>query len=71
MQESGTMSTRLVGLAEAAKLLGVSIFTVRRLADAGDIRVVNVGARRLISLAEVNKIMANGAGKPRRSGRRR
>ena len=65
------MSTRLVGLAEAAKLLGVSIFTVRRLADAGDIRVVNVGARRLISLAEVNKIMANGAGKPRRSGRRR
>ena len=35
------MRSRLVGLAEAARLLGVSVITVRRLADTGDIRVVN------------------------------
>jgi excisionase family DNA binding protein len=60
------MSSRLVGLAEAAKVLGVSIFTVRRLAEAGEIRVVNVGARRLISLTEIEKVIRHGAGKPRR-----
>jgi excisionase family DNA binding protein len=56
---------QLMGLAEAAKLLGVSVFTVRRLADLGDIRVVNVGARRLVALSEVERVALHGAGKPR------
>ena len=65
------MTSRLLGLAEAAKVLGVSVFTVRRLANRGEIRVVNVGARRLIPLAEIDKVILHGVGKPRRSGRRR
>jgi len=55
----------LIGIAEAAKQLGVSVFTVRRLADAGQIRTVNVGARRLVPIAEVERVSEQGAGKPR------
>ena len=42
------MSTNLIGIADAAKALAVSPFTVRRLIAAGEIKAVNVGARRLI-----------------------
>ena len=55
----------LLGLSEVAKMLGVSVFTVRRLADAGEIRVVNVGARRLVALSEVERVALHGARKPR------
>jgi excisionase family DNA binding protein len=55
----------LMALAEAARVLGVSVFTVRRLAEAGDLKTVNVGSRRLIPVTEVERVVANGAGKPR------
>jgi excisionase family DNA binding protein len=55
----------LIALTEAARLLGVSVFTVRRLAEAGDLKTVNVGARRLIPVTEVERVVATGAGKPR------
>jgi excisionase family DNA binding protein len=60
------MTANLIGITEAAQLLGVSPFTVRRLADAGALRTVNIGARRLIPFSEVERAAANGAGKPRR-----
>jgi len=57
--------SHLLSLGEASDLLGVSVFTLRRLIDRGAIRAVNVGARRLISAAEVQRVSLNGAGKPR------
>lgn len=60
------MTTNLIGLAEASRLLGVSIFTLRRLADADALRTVNIGARRLVPFSEIERVMQHGAGKPRR-----
>jgi excisionase family DNA binding protein len=60
------MAVNLIGVAEAARILGVSTFTVRRLANAGALRTVNVGARRLVPVSEVERVVANGAGKARR-----
>jgi excisionase family DNA binding protein len=51
----------LKGLREAAELLGVSIFTLRRLIDGGAIRSVKLGARRLIPVAEIERVAAHGA----------
>jgi excisionase family DNA binding protein len=67
------MSANLVGLAEASRFLGVSIFTLRRLADAGAIKTVNIGARRLVPAAELERVTQQGAGAPRtrRAGRKR
>jgi excisionase family DNA binding protein len=51
----------LKGLREAAEFLGVSIFTLRRLIDGGAIRSVKVGARRLVPVAEIERVAAQGA----------
>jgi excisionase family DNA binding protein len=63
MERTGS---RLQGFAEAAGQVGVSTFTLRRLADGGHIRTVNIGARRLIPVEEVERIVREGAGQPRR-----
>jgi excisionase family DNA binding protein len=67
--------SHLLSLKEASAALGISVFTLRRLIDGGAVRAVNVGARRLISVAEVERISVNGTGKPRarkpRTGRQR
>ena len=55
----------LIGMAEAAHLLGVSIFTVRRLADAAHVKTVYVGSRRLIPVSEIERIVVSGTGKHR------
>jgi excisionase family DNA binding protein len=60
------MSTNLLGFAEASRFLGVSIFTLRRLADRGAIKTVNIGARRLVTAAELERVSQQGAGAPRR-----
>jgi excisionase family DNA binding protein len=55
---------------QMAETLGVSVYTVRRLVDAGDIRAINVGARRVISSDELSRISTQGVGTPRaRNGR--
>ena len=59
------MSANLIAISAAARLFGVSPFTVRRLIAAGEIRAVNVGARRLIPATEVERVILHGAGKPR------
>ncbi len=63
------MSANLIAISATARLLGVSPFTVRRLIAAGEIRAVNVGARRLIPAAEVERVVLHGAGKPRKRRR--
>lgn len=60
------MAQTLRGIAEVAQLLGVSHFTIRRLIDRGHIRAVNIGTRWLIPAAEVERILAEGAGIPRK-----
>jgi excisionase family DNA binding protein len=55
----------LMGLLDVARRLGVSVFTIRRLADSGELKTVHVGARRLVPLSEVARVVATGAGKPR------
>lgn len=59
------MNQRLLGLTEAARTLSVSIHTLRRLVAHGDVATVNVGTRRLISEAEVERIIQRGVGQAR------
>lgn len=63
------MADSLRGIGEVAKLFGVSHFTIRRLIDAGHIRAVNIGTRWLIPNTEVERVLAGGAGIPRRRKR--
>jgi excisionase family DNA binding protein len=60
-----SQSSCLKSLSESAELLGVSIFTLRRLIDRGAVRSVTVGARRLIHVSEIERITTHGAGVPR------
>lgn len=46
-----------VSLAEAARLLGVSERTVRRLAASGDLGTVTVGRRRLVPMAAIRTFL--------------
>jgi excisionase family DNA binding protein len=65
------MGTRIEAVAllhsvrDAAGILGVSTFSVRRLIDGGFIRSVNIGGRRLISSDELQRVMTHGTGRPR------
>jgi excisionase family DNA binding protein len=57
--------SRFYGFKEFAALFGVSLFTVRRLVEKGEIKSINCGTRRLISSEEVTRIATEGTGKPR------
>jgi excisionase family DNA binding protein len=59
------MSQNLRGVPEVAEILGVSVFTVRRLIDGGYIRAVNVASRRMVPSSELDRILLEGVGKPR------
>lgn len=55
----------LRSLPEAAEVLGVSVFSLRRLIDAGEMKSVTIGARRLVPVAEIERVATQGAGTPR------
>lgn len=59
------MTQRLLGLSEAARMLSVSVHTVRRLVARGEVSTVNVGARRLVSENEIERIIRRGVGQAR------
>jgi excisionase family DNA binding protein len=59
------MGNTLLGISEVAKTLGVSHFTIRRLINAGEIKAVSIGTRRLVPTSEVERIASQGAGKPK------
>jgi excisionase family DNA binding protein len=65
MQKGERLLMKLFGISEVAKLLSVSPYTLRRLIKAGQVRSVNVGARVLITSAELDRVMTHGAGTPR------
>ena len=52
----------LLGVKETARTLGVSVDTVRRLIDAGELKAVHIGARLLISRSEIDRAITHGLG---------
>lgn len=60
-----TQSTQLIAMSEAARMLGVSVYTIRRLVARGEVIAVNVGARRLVRGTEIDRIVERGVGKAR------
>jgi excisionase family DNA binding protein len=66
-RNEGAQMTRreLQGVAETAEALGVSVYTVRRLIESGDLKAVHVGARVLIPQAEIDRAITYGVGRPR------
>jgi excisionase family DNA binding protein len=46
-----------VGIAEAAEMLSVSIFTIRRAVKRGELRVTKVGRRSVIPVSELHRIL--------------
>jgi len=67
----GTQSSQLISMSEAARMLGVSVYTIRRLVSRGEVVAVNVGARRLVQATEIDRIVERGVGiaRPRRPKR--
>ena len=58
---SGEQKT-LFGFHEVARRWGVNPWTIRRLVDNGQLVSVNIGARRMIPLSEVERAEKVGAG---------
>jgi excisionase family DNA binding protein len=54
----------LRSIKQAADTWGVSVYTARRLAAAGLVRTVNVGRRRLVSEAEIERVVETGVPGP-------
>ena len=52
-----------VGVYEAAKLLGVSPFTVRNYIASGKIRAIRVGRRVLVPMEVLEKVIVEGVGR--------
>ena len=48
-------------MAEVAAFLGLSVRTIYRLADAGQVRTVTFGRRRLVPDVEVRRLATEGA----------
>jgi excisionase family DNA binding protein len=67
--EEAQMTNKLHDLRETAARLAVSPWTVRRLADRGDLRVVHVGRRVLVSESEILRVIRHGCGN-RTTGRK-
>jgi hypothetical protein len=53
---------QLFGFEEVGARWGVSPWTVRRAVDRGEIKAINIGARRLISLGEIQRVELTGIG---------
>jgi excisionase family DNA binding protein len=65
------MDTQLIALSEAARRLGVSVATIRRLIARGEVIAVNVGSRRLVPVSEIDRIAQRGVGQARVIGSER
>ncbi len=60
------ISRTLLDFAEVGQRWGVSLWTVRRLVERGELPAINIGARRLISLREVERAEQSGIGVARK-----
>lgn len=52
----------LKSLPEGAEALGISVPTLRRLIDRGEIATVHIGARIMIAIEELRRVATEGAG---------
>lgn len=59
------MGGQLVSISEAARMLGVSVHTIRRFVAGGEVAAVNVGARRLVPMTEIDRVVQRGVGRAR------
>ena len=57
--------SRLIGLNEAAKALGVSIYSMRRFVTAGALRSVKIGGRVMCTVEEIARAQKEGLAVPR------
>jgi predicted site-specific integrase-resolvase len=62
-----SVSQRLLPLSAVAELLGISIYGVRRFVSTGAIHSINIGARVMVPLTEVERVQRDGVGKPRKA----
>jgi excisionase family DNA binding protein len=60
------MKTELLRATEAAQLLGCSVWTIRRLVDSGELRLVRFGAKgwRRIPREDVERLISGGTREP-------
>jgi excisionase family DNA binding protein len=56
------MTDQLHSIRDAAARLAISPWTVRRLANRGELRVVRLGRRLLVSEREIMRVIRHGAG---------
>lgn len=59
---SGLTARRAVGFSEFAEMFGISRDAAKRLAKNGLLRTIYVGGRRLIPMAEVERVEQQGVG---------
>jgi len=55
--DTTTPQKRALSIKEACATLGIGRTTLRRQTDAGNIRVVKLGRRRLIPAEEINRLL--------------
>ena len=55
--------TELISVSQAAATLGVSVYTIRRLIGAGELRAVRIRKRVLIPRAEIERAVGHGLGR--------
>ena len=66
MGSAAVIERRLWSLPDSSTRLGdISVFSLRRHIDAGDIKAVYVGGRVFIPVSELERIEQFGVGKPR------
>ena len=56
------MDRGLVSASQAAHTLGVSVDTIRRLIEAGDLKAVRIRTRLLLPRAEIERVVRDGTG---------
>jgi excisionase family DNA binding protein len=64
----GAVERTSFSFGEVAEQWGVSLWTVRRLVERGDLKAVNIGALQRIPRAEVERAEQFGVGTPRPEG---
>ena len=63
---NANIQRRAISLQEFADTFGLSIDSTKRLARTGELRTINIGARILVPVAEVERIEREGLGLTRR-----
>jgi predicted site-specific integrase-resolvase len=62
MQKNQDRPRKLANLSEAARELGLDVATVKRAAELGQLRIVELGSRRYILRKEISRLTGEGDG---------